>query len=177
MASFKTIPIDILRQALVYDPETGIIRWRIQPNPKSRRVMPGDEAGRIESDGYRRITIAGSQFQAHRIAWALHYGEWPHDQIDHRNGKRDANRIGNLRIRTPAQNCQNRQGPPSNNVTGYLGVSLRSNGRFRAQITRFGKSRHLGYFANAEAAHAARLQAESAHDPASKRDLRPPSRK
>lgn len=53
--------------------------------------------------------------------------------IDHKNMNPLDNRRSNLRICTPAQNAINRP-KQKNNTTGFKGVYLRSNGKFRAAI-------------------------------------------
>src|SRR3546814_6128350 len=37
--------------------------------------------------------VKGIPLLAHRVAWAIHYGEWPNGQIDHINGDPSDNRI------------------------------------------------------------------------------------
>lgn len=44
------------------------------------------------------------------MAWALFHGEQPPEEIDHRNGVRDDDRIANLRPATRAQNAENVKG-------------------------------------------------------------------
>ena len=51
--------------------------------------------------------MKGRQYLQHRVAWALHYGEWPASFIDHINHIRDDNRIHNLRVVTRAENNSN----------------------------------------------------------------------
>ena len=59
----------------------------------------------------------------HRIIWAIHNGEDPGElQVDHINGKRNDNRIGNLRLVTPSENDRNRN-IRKGNVSGVTGVS------------------------------------------------------
>lgn len=79
------------------------------------------------------------------------------DFVDHRNGDGLDNRRANLRPATAAQNAANQQLSIAN-TTGYKGVSLYRNGRFRASIQR----RHLGYFDTA--ADAARAYDAAALD-------------
>src|SRR6187397_1541606 len=96
--------ISYLRSVLSYNPETGIISWRVSP---ARRVKVGDEAGHLGSSGYRRIRIGGRhRISVHRLAWALFHGKWP-KLLDHANGIKDDNRIANLRLATYGQNRAN----------------------------------------------------------------------
>jgi hypothetical protein len=60
-------------------------------------------AGCLMQTGYISISYKGVAFLAHRIAWIMSTGELP-DVIDHKNGKRDDNRIANLRSCTLSEN-------------------------------------------------------------------------
>ena len=98
------------------------------------------------------IWFQGRQQLEHRVAWFLHYGEWPCRQIDHVNGNRSDNRIANLRLATNSENVCNR-GKPKNNTSGFKGVSWNSGRRaWLATIRRKGSNKNLGYFATREAA-------------------------
>lgn len=65
-------------------------------------------AGKWKQDGYREITIQGRKFLEHRVIWALHYGEWPTQILDHINGMPGDNRIENLRQVSNGQNQLNK---------------------------------------------------------------------
>lgn len=67
------------------------------------------------------MCLHGVSMQVHRVGWAMHYGKWPKDQIDHINMIRDDNRIENLREATASENKFN-QMPQSNNSHGSKGV-------------------------------------------------------
>lgn len=45
---------------------------------------------------------------AHRVAYAIHFGEFSDGLIDHINGDRSDNRISNLRVVDHAENMKNR---------------------------------------------------------------------
>jgi hypothetical protein len=121
-----------------YDPETGKF-WR--------------EAGCVNpTNGYRHIQFQGKQHMEHRVAWFLHYGEWPEDLIDHINGNRADNRICNLRLATAQENSRNRK-RPSNNTSGHKGVSWIGHYQgWQATIKFDGKNKFLGRFPTAEEA-------------------------
>jgi len=157
----KKLPaIEELRRLLEYDSSTGILTWRISP---ARRVKVGDEAGWATSEGYRAVKICDRQYQVHRVAWALHYGECPAGQIDHENHIRDDNRIANLRVATNAENAKN-QKLRATNTSGQMGVTwcVRSQ-KWAARIMTDGRRRHLGYFDYLAEACAAREAAEIKH--------------
>ena len=69
-------------------------------------------------------------------------------QVDHINGKRDDNRIENLRWVTNQQNSWNR------NNKGYSQIK---NGRFQAKIKINGKTTHIGCYDTPEEARQAYL--------------------
>jgi hypothetical protein len=120
-----------------YDPATGEIWVR---------------AGSLHPNGYRTIWFDGKHEMEHRVAWFLHYGQWPDGMIDHVNGVKTDNRIRNLRLATAAQNVHNR-GALGNNTSGRKGVSLhRPTGKWRADIGVDGRQRYLGLFPTLEQA-------------------------
>ena len=141
-----------LIEILDYVPESGKFYWKKRT---SNRIHVGDEAGHIGPNGYVMIGIKGVIYYGHRLAWLYMTGNWPKDQIDHKNGDRSNNRIENLREATNADNCQNkRTSIKSNKSTKLLGSYLhKPSGRFIAAIGIGGKSKYLGYFDTAEQAH------------------------
>lgn len=159
----SSISIEILRQLLVYQPETGKLFWLYRPLstfPTTRACniwnarFAGKEAFTALSEGYKVGRIHKKMYKAHRVIWALYYGNWPNDYIDHIDHNRDNNRIENLRITSHSENCKNRSKVfSSGNVTGiYFLPKLNS---WRARIRHNGKTIHLGYFKNkCDAAHA-----------------------
>ncbi len=70
----------------------------------------------------------------------------PGTQVDHKDGDGLNNRRSNLRIATNAQNCMN-QPPPSNNTSGYKGVSYhKARRKWQAKIRVNRKDLYLGLF-------------------------------
>jgi HNH endonuclease len=69
------------------------------------------------------------------------------EKIDHINHNKMDNRKENLRIVTIQQNSFNRK-IMSNNKSGYKGVSLRSNGKYRVWITKNGKDIYGGTYSS-----------------------------
>lgn len=148
----NTCDIERLRELFSYAPETGIIL-----NRTNRRggAVAGGKAGCLRRDGYKEIRFDGKLWLAHRIAWALHFGEFPTERLDHRNGNRSDNRIANLRLATNAENSRNK-GKYSNNASGHKGVSWsKQSGKWMAHIMTNGSRKHIGYFTDLNEAAAA----------------------
>ena len=148
-----------LRDALSYDPDPGILRWKIC---SAYHVKVGDIAGHFDGR-HRRLGFAGKFYYAHRVAWFLHYGKWPRRQIDHINENKDDNRLSNLRLATNRQNARNR-GKQKNNKSGFKGVCwMKQSKRWVAQICVDGTQTYLGLFDTPEEAHAVYCIAAEKH--------------
>lgn len=157
----------LLRKLLRYDPETGKLFWlrrTAEIDPRCNHFnaqFAGKEAlyGSSSSSGYRQGAIFNRQYLAHRVIWALVYGEWP-TCIDHINGVRTDNRLSNLRSVTKRENAlnQRRRAKSSSNVIGVYWVSHAN--KWRAEIKESSRRVHLGYFTKLEDAKAARKVAE-----------------
>lgn len=156
------VDVKYLRAALRYDEETGTIWWRHRddcPRKWNTRYAHTQAFNTLHGRGYLIGAINGRLFPSHRIVWAMHYGKWPDGEIDHINGVKTDNRIGNLRTATRSENEWNK-GKQTNNTSGLKGVSFcKRTGRWQAQIQHKGKQIHLGRFTTPEDAHAAYCEA------------------
>lgn len=152
MRNMMSVPIERLRELFQYDPQTGLIRRRISVCG----IDAGSVAGSRDSLGYLRISVDGKRLQAHRIAFALHYGRWPRYEIDHINGVKGDNRILNLREATTSQNQMNKSGWRAGLKGAYQHQQSR---RWMARIQKNGRVFHLGYFDTEAEAHAAYAKA------------------
>ena len=83
-------------------------------------------------------------------------GDWPKDQIDHRDGDPLNDAFDNLREATNAENCRNRSVKVTNRL-GIKGVSKAVGKRhgYQTAICVDGKKKYLGYFKTPELAKAA----------------------
>lgn len=153
-----TLSVDVLKENLHYNPETGIFT-RIKSN--NNRVKIGDVAGSLNKNGYIYIEINSIAYRANRLAWFYMTEAMPSNFIDHKNGIRHDNRFCNLRQATNKQNLQNQTKPQKGNKLGFLGVSFyKSSGKYVAHIRINGTQKTLGYFSTPEKAHEVYLKAK-----------------
>ena len=152
-----SLSLDLLRECLHYDPDTGHFTRKVATKGPSGRV--GSVCGYSDQKGHLYLCFKGSRYAIHRLAWFYVHGCWPKDLIDHINGDRGDNRIVNLREADVVLNGQNQRRARSGSRSGVLGVTIQKN-RFRASIGVEGKSKYLGLYATAEEAHAVYIAAK-----------------
>lgn len=107
-----------LKELYTYDAERGVL-----VNRRTGRMIKGT----LEDDGYLRLSVRlkGKRIKVylHRIVWAIVKGQWPKMCIDHVNGNKSDNRIGNLREASGSENKRNQLLPWRPNAqTGLPGV-------------------------------------------------------
>lgn len=151
----REIDVGLLRRLLRYDPETGRLFWlsRSTDSCAANRVASWNarfsnrEAFTADhGNGYRSGGLFGRIYRAHRVAWAIHYGEWPSMWVDHINGNRSDNRIANLRLASASQNSRNTRSAKGSS-SQFLGVHRdNSKAKWKAKIRIDGRDKHLGYF-------------------------------
>lgn len=165
-----SLPIAYLHECLECDESTGILTWRDRPKDLFKNEMGwrgfqgfvGKPATSL-SNGYFRVRLNGRLFVAHKVVFAMVCGRWPVDELDHINGRRDDNRISNLREVSRRENCRN-VALRSNNTSGVLGVYWKKDTKkWVAQIKANGKVRVIGAFANKDDASAARKKANETY--------------
>jgi len=145
---------NVIKECLKYEPKTGKIYWNYNKICSKKKI--GGEAGYLNKRGYIEIRINYKLYTAHRVAWFLHYGEWPKQQIDHINGIRNDNRIENLRDVSCRENGQNRIEHRCGKLPGTS--YLIKNKKWQAQIQIKGKIVYLGIFKTEIGAHEKYLQ-------------------
>lgn len=113
----KSISVERVREVLSYDPLTGIITWAIDMGNQKK----GTIAGGMSTKGYWQIKIDGILYFAHILIWLGMTGEYPINEIDHKDTNRINNKWENLREATHNENQRNKT-LNSNNTSGHKGV-------------------------------------------------------
>jgi HNH endonuclease/AP2 domain len=171
MAKRALITAERLREAMRYEPKTGVFTWL--PRPIQLHAVRTDKvwntkwaggvAGYVNNQGYRAICVDWGLYKASRLAHLYMTGDWPLAEIDHANGDRADDRWRNLREATRSQNIRNsrsRKGTSS----GLKGVTWdKSRQKWAAVIRINGHNRHLGYFITPERAWLAYAIAAKKH--------------
>ena len=161
---------EVLRQLLTYDPETGEMTWKErdvslfnagrQSAERACKQWNTMWAGRPaftarnKKTGHQSGSIFASNFLKHRVAWAMHYGKWLDDMIDHINGDPGDNRILNLREAKQWQNKANAGKRKIDASSSYIGVVwCKKQRKWIGQIGHLGKChRTKGFDGEIEAA-------------------------
>lgn len=153
--------LEYLKSRLEYSPETGEFTWCQRPGKGYRG---GKRAGWVDEWGYVRIEIDGAAHRAHRLAWFYMTGEWPPNEVDHKDGDPSNNRWANLRLATRDQNAHN-MGIRADNTSGVKGVTRHPQyEKWVARVRTNGLRAYLGVFDTVnEAAEAIRKYREVAH--------------
>lgn len=164
----KVVSAETFRELLDYDENTGLFTWKSRDKRhislkclKQWNTRWAGNPAFIHSDygGYLRASIFGTFFSAHRVAWAMVYGDPVPDFLDHIDGDRQNNRISNLRPASKAENSKNR-GVRSDNTTGRTGIHRTKCGTYKVRIFVFGRDTYIGTFKKFDDAVSARQNAE-----------------
>jgi hypothetical protein len=156
----ETVDVKSLAEWLKYEPETGKLFWA--QDRGTRAVQNSEAFCRLNNNGYFAGKIFEKSLLAHRVIWALVYGEWP-EQIDHINGNRVDNRLSNLRSVGSSENARNKK-VRTNSSSGVQGVAFDARKqKWNARITWDGNTEQLGYHACLATAVKARKNAELAY--------------
>jgi len=147
---------DKLRKILKYDPATGLFEW-LQPSPGRKLGAP---IGKVVGDWYVQLMIGGKNYKGHRLAWLYMTGNWPQQEIDHKDRDRRNNAWANLRLVSHKQNAENVavRRHSSSQVKGVYWDKVRR--KWEAYITHNKRRKHLGRFVLLSDAILARSKAE-----------------
>lgn len=147
----RNMPIEMLHKQYVYEYDTGILRLKEKTandftgkTKKTKaslwnRKYAGKAAGTYVKMGtcyYLKVMVDKVYFPAHQVVWAMHYGEWAYDSIDHIDGRGTNNKIENLRLGGDGVNNRNMK-LNRNNKTGLHGLIIVEGKKgitFRSQI-------------------------------------------
>lgn len=168
MPWIKELTVELLRELISYEPESGKLFWRHRHEKHFKddaeaflwnakhagseiRAKPG-------AGGYRSLCVFNKTISHHRLAWVLHYGVFPDGDIDHVNGVTKDNRIQNLRDVTPQVNSRNVVLHRDNPNT-HAGVRKRKDGSWEVWLLK----KKLGIYASEDEAVKAREQAQVSH--------------
>ena len=154
------LTLQMLRERLHYNPETGQFTYKERPG---NNALIGTIAGWQDKNGYIGIYINRYNYFAHRLAWLYMTGDWPPGNMDHIDGNPANNSWKNLRVVSHATNMENVTKARSHNKCGVLGVRrapLNAPHPWSARIRVDYVEIHLGYFPTTELAHEAYLQAK-----------------
>jgi len=132
-----------------YDKKSGLLFAKI----KVGSIKAGRIVGNQRGDGALSVSIKGKTILVHRIAWLLHYKEWPQGFVRHINGDKTDNRIENLKCVMPYTDTRG--------VKEIAGISfVKKTERWKAIIHHNGRQHYLGEYVEKENAVLARLAAE-----------------
>lgn len=147
------------RELFDYAPATGTLLWK--ETGRGRRL--DRRAGTIKDTGHLVVSVDYRTYYVHRVIYLMMTGEWPSDEIDHRNCDAGDNRWETLRPATRGQNQRNKP-TPRNNTSGVKGVSwYPSIGKWGAEISVNRKKYRLGFYQRKEDAAAAYAVAALQH--------------
>ena len=143
----KLPSLEILEDRLDYDPSTGIFKWK--KNMLNNKIKKGTIAGckKKSNDAfYLYIGIDGTQYAANRLAYYMIHKVDPYPlDVHHKDFNTLNNSITNLELLSGADNSSYKQ-LYINNTSGFSGVRVTSEGKYRTTGYHRGKEFNLGTF-------------------------------
>jgi len=160
-SNIKKLTAERLRALLDYCPETGVFTRK---KSSGRGFRPaGKKAGGVAGHLYVRISVDGSRYYGHHLAWLHYHGDWPDGLIDHIDGNGANNAIKNLRRATSSQNLMNAKASDAG-IPDVRGISKRKDtGAYAVYLNKDGKRYRFGCYPTIEEAIDARIEAEEEH--------------
>jgi len=165
---------EILKEVLHYDHETGDFTWKERPLSmfKTKRacsiwnkVWANKKAGSIKKSnksGYLlSISIIGTSYPAHVLAWLYVYGKLPCEEMDALDGNFLNLKIKNLREATRSDNIHKSSSKKRLLPVGvYLDGRANLTKRYFVKIMDNKKSIFIGRYETPEDAHQAYIEAK-----------------
>lgn len=149
---------EYLQSIIDYNINTGEFYWKKQKQGRKISKI----INTLDRRGYVVIKIDRVQYLAHRLAWLYMTGEWPENEIDHKDLNKSNNKWENLREANRQENNRNRR-MPKNNTTGFKGV-YKVRDKYIARIQHNGIKFNLGTYGTKEEAFAAyKIKADELH--------------
>jgi len=159
MQKFKCLSKKYANRRFFYDEERGHLYWRSRPDsefkyPMYRKTwntrfadqLAGHKHTCTVGKTYIQLRVDYKLYYAHRIVWAMFYGEVPETmEVDHINGDGTDNRLENLRLVNATENKRNMK-RLGNNTSGHTGVYWdKYKARWYAKAWVNNKGVHIGY--------------------------------
>jgi len=119
-----------LKKILKYKKKKGVFIWKKSIGGVSKK---NKIAGCISPAGYIYITIKGTCYKAHRLAWLYVKGYFPEYCIDHKDRNPNNNKWKNLREVSHSCNSRN-TGNPKDNTSGVKGIYKTKRGFWDVRI-------------------------------------------
>jgi len=152
----KPMPFSQAELNDLFEYRDGNLYWKVKP---CKHMTVGSEAGSLNKNGYKYVSIRGSKHLLHRVIFKMHTGKEP-SHIDHIDQNPLNNKIENLRESNFAHNAWNMKTPVTN-TSGAIGVHWdKRRDKWMAHMKANGKRKHLGYFDDFNAAVEARRKGE-----------------
>lgn len=144
MKKCEQISLEEVKRLVTYNPETGEF-WRLVKT--SNNAIMDRPMGSLDAYGYLIAQINSiKNIKLHRLVWFYMTGEWPKEEIDHKNRIKTDNRLENLRLASRSQNEGNTK-KAENQTSRFKGVSFaKREQRWYARLHTTEKVLSLGYF-------------------------------
>lgn len=135
--------IELLQRWFAYDPEQGVLIRKLKLSSRLSDIVGCED---------KRVYFFGRRYPYTHVIWAVHYGKWPDEFIDHIDHNQFNNKLENLREANANQNQHNKL-----SWSKYgKGVSYNKCGNrakpYIARISVNGESIFLGSYAKPEEA-------------------------
>ena len=140
---------NIIQNDINYNKETGQLFWN--KSGKGRKLSR--PVGTTTKQGYLQTTIGGKQLKVHHVIWFIETGEWPKEQIDHKDKIKNNNKFVNLREGTSINQHNRKIKVGKSGLSGAYWSNEK--GRWYSNIRINGSTKFLGYFSSKEAANIA----------------------